>query len=77
MGVQADGGVLESGRQGRQDEIDMVKLCNLPDYDVKQSGKTLYNILQEKELGLDISPMCDRDMATIEKSQVEIINKNK
>merc|ERR1719452_257647 len=29
---------------------------------------------REKELGLDISPMCDRDMATIEKSQVGFID---
>ena len=27
-------------------------------------------LVQEKELGLDISPMCDRDNSTIEKSQV-------
>ena len=25
---------------------------------------------KEKELGLDISPMCDRETATVEKSQV-------
>lgn len=29
---------------------------------------------KEREIGLDISPMCDRDNATIEKSQVGFID---
>ena len=32
--------------------------------------KTLTDMFREREAGLDISPMCDRFNATIEKSQV-------
>ena len=32
------------------------------------------SLIQEREAGIDISPMCDRHNATIEKSQVGFIN---
>ena len=58
MGGQVDGGVLGAGGQGAEEDED-------------DKGHIL--IFQEKELGLDMSPMCDRDNPTVEKSQVKKI----
>ena len=60
VGGQVDGGVLEAGGQGEKEQNAVV--CYFKKY------------FKERVEGLEISPMCDRENATIEKSQVGFIS---